>query len=696
MGRVNSFGLGDIANPNVKAQLTEKFPPRKRPLPHSVSKLKPIDGFRELRQSLLSLNPGTAPGSGGLRNEFLTALGERMTSEELRKLEEFGLAYTAGELPNWFYVVWQSLQTVAPFKNKDKKAVRPLGLKNSLTKLFNKEVMAQSKPEIRAFLEPVQLGLSVYGAALLTRSVSGIMHMNLDFICFKLDLKNAFNEMSRRAVLDVLNKESTLKHLVTFAAAILSPESALESNGEIWGKMCEGMGQGDPPSGDFFSIGLQPDLIKLDEACKVGGGQARAGHDDIFAQGPASIVIPAVIKFAQDIQNRCHLELQWNKSCIFSWTGVLPEGCPKGVELAGKMVDGNFEVGIDCYGVPLGSQKYITSELMEMAKEVASDAVKTRQVLSTNKQAYWSALRLSISQRFQYLCQHVAPSLCEPVAEWLDNQLWKELETLVGIEIPKGNRGQEGDLVIKLPIDSLNGMSYQEWVIRLPVKLHGWGFRSLREICAPAYLGTLETSVSRMKEISPSLVEIWGGEDYWGSRADFSQRWSKLLSSNCLEAFEVQRAWDLLTAEASKSAEWLGIEIEQVFNVPLIGIGDGSVNGNTRTEIVSARERTRVQLLDKALSLHLPKKTRPAWAWRQRDKLSSSWLLALPGPESHLNNAEFSEAAASSLCLPSPACLERLGEVIRNNKKVDQYGDNVQACPLPGDHWRKRHDLIKK
>ena len=83
MGRVNSFGLGDIANPNVKAQLTEKFPPRKRPLPHSVSKLKPIDGFRELRQSLLSLNSGTAPGSGGLHYGFLTALGERMTSEEL-------------------------------------------------------------------------------------------------------------------------------------------------------------------------------------------------------------------------------------------------------------------------------------------------------------------------------------------------------------------------------------------------------------------------------------------------------------------------------------------------------------------------------------------------------------------------------------------------------------------------------------
>ena len=231
MGRVNSFGLGNIDNPVVKVQLSEKFPARKRPLPQSVPKFKPIDGFRDLRQSLMSLNPGTAPGAGGLRNEYLIALGERLENEDLKLLEQFGLEYTSGELPSWFYVLWQSVQTVAPFKDKEQTSVRPLGLKNSLTKLFNKEVMAQSKAEIREYLEPVQLGLSVSGAALLTRSVSGVMHMNSDFICFKLDLKNAFNEMSRRAVLDVLNGEYNLKHLVTFAAAVLAPEYALESNG---------------------------------------------------------------------------------------------------------------------------------------------------------------------------------------------------------------------------------------------------------------------------------------------------------------------------------------------------------------------------------------------------------------------------------------------------------------------------------
>ena len=132
-----------------------------------------------------------------------------------------------------------------------------------------------------------------------------------------------------------------------------------------------------------------------------------------------------------------------------------------------------------------------------------------------------------------------------------------------------------------------------------------------------------------------------------------------------------------------------------MFTIPLVGIGEGSVSGDTRGEMVSAREKTRALLLAKALSLHRPKKARPAWAWRQRDKISSSWLLALPGPDSSLSNAEFSEAAAASLCLPSPACIDRVGETVKGRRKVDMYGDNVQATGLCGDHWRQRHDQLK-
>ena len=76
-----------------------------------------------------------------------------------------------------------------------------------------------------------------------------------------------------------------------------------------------------------------------------------------------------------------------------------------------------------------------------------------------------------------------------------------------------------------------------------------------------------------------------------------------------------------------------------------------------------------------------------------RDKLSSYSLQCLPGPNG-INNAGFSEAMANTLCMPSPACQERVGEKI-GRKMVDIYGDNVMSEQLSEDHWRVRHDQVK-
>ena len=47
-------------------------------------------------------------------------------------------------------------------------------------------------------------------------------------------------------------------------------------------KSGQGVAQGDPTSGDCFSVILQPSLVRLDSDCREGGGMARAGHDDIY------------------------------------------------------------------------------------------------------------------------------------------------------------------------------------------------------------------------------------------------------------------------------------------------------------------------------------------------------------------------------------------------------------------------------
>ena len=328
------------------------------------------------------------------------------------------------------------------------------------------------------------------------------------------------------------------------------------------------------------------------------------------------------------------------------------------------------------YGVPVGSPEYVTYKLKEKAKEIISDAEKARQVLSQDRQALWSALRLSIQQRFEYLMKLVAPSLCKPVAKELDAALWKVLEAACGFQVPRG----EGGLVLRLQaVHSLSSRSFQEWVVRQPVRLYGWGLRSLEDLCGPAYIGTLETALPFMAgrgiQLCPQLAEVWGGPECWGDEEDEKRRWRRVLESGCREGVELRQEWGWLRLEAMQCSGYLREEVPEVFQVIDQGVGEGSVSGATRTRVVEAREDLRTKVLAKLLQEPQYRHTRAALSWPQRDKISSAWLLAIPAPDTALSNAEFGEAGAASLCLPSPGAAGMVGEPIRGRKVVDVYGD---------------------
>ena len=318
MRRITSHGLAEASDPAVREQLRVKFPARNDPLPAYVAKVSPIESFTGLKESLLSLQPGGAPGSGGCRPEFLISLAERMDEHEMELLEQFGMAYTSGDLPPWFYRLWLTLNTVPLFKDALQVDVRPLGIRHCLTRVFHREVVEQSKEAFRDFLEPQQLGQSRGGAAKLVHSVQGMLELHPDFVCVATDIHNCFNEESRRAVVEVISDTPGLAHLATFTGTVLAPVPGLESGGVIWGSSTMGQGQGDPVSGAFQACGLQPSLVKIDEECSEGGGMARAGADDVFSVGPPEVVFTAVENFARDIQQRCGLQLNRDKTKVYS------------------------------------------------------------------------------------------------------------------------------------------------------------------------------------------------------------------------------------------------------------------------------------------------------------------------------------------------------------------------------------------
>ena len=46
-------------------------------------KVSPVDRNKDLQRTLIALPAAVAPSSGGLRNGFLVALGERMDNDEM-------------------------------------------------------------------------------------------------------------------------------------------------------------------------------------------------------------------------------------------------------------------------------------------------------------------------------------------------------------------------------------------------------------------------------------------------------------------------------------------------------------------------------------------------------------------------------------------------------------------------------------
>ena len=136
---------------------------------------------------------------------------------------------------------------------------------------------------------------------------------------------------------------------------------------------------------------------------------------------------------------------------MFSWQGELPLEAPHGLCLAGEQRGQSFLRGFVCYGVPIGEDQYVSARLRDRAQQIVDDGMKVVEVLGGHKQALWSCLRLSVVQRFDYWLQLFWPSDIQPVAPWLDQQLWLILEHADGFGIPRASEGKGWDIAMVVP-----------------------------------------------------------------------------------------------------------------------------------------------------------------------------------------------------------------------------------------------------
>ena len=130
-----------------------------------------------------------------------------------------------------------------------------------------------------------------------------------------------------------------------------------------------------------------------------------------FAIGPRGEVLPAVVRFAAEVFERCGLQIQWAKTEYFCWQGGLPADSPPDLQLGGRMIEGVFRRGFLCWGVPVGEKEYVGQVLSEKIEDIVSEARKAVvATLQPHRQAAWAALKWSVWSRFEYWAAHCYPS----------------------------------------------------------------------------------------------------------------------------------------------------------------------------------------------------------------------------------------------------------------------------------------------
>ena len=348
--------------------------------------------------------------------------------------------------------------------------------------------------------------------------------------------------------------------------------------------------------------------------------------NDGYGLGPPDIVFPALEKFAIDVHQKCLLSWNHAKTEVFSWSGVLPPRTTAGLRRAGEDVDGVFEPGFICYGVPIGTDKYVHHMMNKKVDEVAQGAKKCWEVLGEEKQSLWTVLRLSLSQQLDYWLQLSYPTHIKAAAEKMDQILWGVLEVAASSSIPRAEEGKSWECVVAVP--GLHRRTFQDWVVRQPIKLGGLGLRSQADLSPAAFVGALEQTLPSFigeRGICPQLSHLVG------DMSDVNRRWGPLLDSGCRTGVELARAWEIIQTEARGLVDFLGEELEGTLAVEVTGVGQGSVNGRTRKKVVEEREKLRGAVLVKALENYPDRQARPVIVWPQMKKLSGAWLLAIPG-----------------------------------------------------------------
>lgn len=144
----------------------------------------------------------------------------------------------------------------------------------------------------------------------------------------------------------------------------------------------------------------------------------------------------------------------------------------------------------------MGSPGYVRLQLSNKVQEVGREVQEIVNVLEGEGQSIWTIARASTAMKLDFHIALCYPSDMEEAARLMDEILWNMLEKAAGLSIPRVDEGRDLECCPLLPVNRLQHRAYQDWMVRMPVRLGGMGLRSVADTSLAAYIGGVEQALS--------------------------------------------------------------------------------------------------------------------------------------------------------------------------------------------------------
>ena len=389
--------------------------------------------------------------------------------------------YLVGRLPKHVCDYLSTGSVVPLWKNSEHTDVRPISVPSLLARILAKGLNKRWGKDLGKALAPKQIGVNGFKAIdFAWAQLTTRLMKNPDLCMLKFDLRNAYGSISQTLILKELRKLGCPMLVQYFIRMYTSARAGFElADGTMeFLNIDTGIFQGDPLSGLFFSIGLQPVLESL---AQTDISVVTAYLDDIFLicskQVAKDLVNGGGFQAVLDgLQSRLTANL--SKCEIFSFSDL------------GDANDWRCRISTDGFtilGIPGGAASFIKDALTVKLDQFR----KTLSLIPTLQvQSALLLLRYCGINRLNYLFRCVPAKFTGKIAASADDIIWKTVKSILAI--PEETQATE----LLLDLNRARTLS------QLPLSKGGMGLTNPASTLTGAYLAGIKEGLQQLKATS--------------------------------------------------------------------------------------------------------------------------------------------------------------------------------------------------